>query len=277
MMTQPWKGTMGRYGLIFALAAILTASAARAAERVDWFVQDAPPLYIQSGPYAGKGIDDQWIALFSKRLRQFDHHVVDSSFARAWHDIDKRDGLCLAGVQKTPEREQLALFSRPLMVTPPIQLVALRERSELFGALTGPDGQILLDRLAARPELVAGYATKRALDPAIEEFLNARKESGKIEAMPSQAALFALLMAHRIDFLFASEGERRYFGLTNNVADRLAGYDVTGVQPGVPIHVACSRGPVGAAVIGQIDRLAGQPGFLDHLYDLGRTWRSEPR
>jgi uncharacterized protein (TIGR02285 family) len=258
------------------LIMLLPAWQCAAEDQLDWFVQDVPPINIRSGPFAGQGVADRWIAKFSEQLPQFSHHIVESSFARAWHEIAVRDGICIAGTTKSPEREHHALFSDPLIGSTNMSLITERRWRADFAAMLNGDGQIDLNKLPTRPDLALGMASQRALPPVIDQAIHGAAGNRRIETLPNEAALFSLLAAGRIDFLFGSEIEAEYFGAVSGLGDRLVAFEVAGTARNIAVYVACSDQPVGRAAIGQINLLLKDRAFGDSIQAIARHWRPEP-
>jgi uncharacterized protein (TIGR02285 family) len=252
--------------LIAVLALLLVAAArpAAAQEEIAWMVQDLPPVFVRSGPDKDRGIGDRQMAILLQRLPEFRHHVVDTSFARAWHDIAERDGICISGVFKTAERLSRAAFSAPIAFADSIRMVVRADGAGRFASLLDADGRIDIDALARRGDLVGAYAPKRSLGNRLDAYVHAEASAQRMEALPNEFQLFNLLQSGRIDFMFATPRE-----VSHNAGHAsLATYPIAGEPDRVDIFVACSNQAVGLQVIRRVDWL------LQHT-DLGAVLRAE--
>jgi len=246
---------------------LLLHSLAFAAE-IEWMVQDLPPIYIRSGPNKGTGYADRQMELIIGRLPEFQHKVVDTSFARAWHDIGDHDNICISGVAKTAERTAVALFSQPIATASSSRLLIRVEDEARFKDVFSADGKIDLDRLSQRKDLTGGYAARRSFSNRLDAFVHRDSQAVKLEVLPNEFQLFNLLKTGRIDFMFASLREIEHYQRQESGPHLFKYYAVAGEAERVDVYVACSDQPVGRAVIARVDWLLGHSDLAAAIREL---------
>ena len=246
---------------------LLLPSLAFAAE-IEWMVQDLPPIYIRSGPNRGNGYADRQMALIIGRLPEFQHKVVDTTFARAWHDIGEHDNICISGVAKTSERTAIALFSQPIATASSSRLLIRAGDEARFKDVFSTDGKIDLDLLAQRRDLSGGYAAKRSFTNRLDAFVHRDTEGVKLEVLPNEFQLFNLLKTGRIDFMFASLREIEHYERQESGPHPFKYFAVAGEAERVDVYVACSDQPVGRAVIERVDWLLGHSNLAAAIREL---------
>jgi uncharacterized protein (TIGR02285 family) len=254
--------------LILLLLALLWPPPAAAAETIEWMVQDLPPVYIRSGPDKGTGIGERQLAALMQRLPDFQHKIVDTTFARAWHDIADHDNVCISGVQKTAERASVALFSKPIATAFGTRLVMRADQAERFKDLLAADGKVRLDALAQRGDLKGGYAAKRSFNNRLDAFLHKDTQLVKMEALPNEYQLFNLLKNSRIDFMFASWRELEHYEKQEEGPHQFKALLIEGEAERVDVYVACSDKPVGQKLVRRVDWLLENTDLPSVIRDL---------
>ncbi|HMA48471.1 MAG TPA: TIGR02285 family protein [Magnetospirillaceae bacterium] len=233
----------------------LGLAAAPPSKTISWMQADLPPQFILDGELAGQGwADGQMHELFSL-LPGFDHRLVQSSLSRTWYEIAHRDGVCFDGAARTPERENFALFSRRPIMAPSYRVIIRAADMVRFHPFLDEKGAVDLDRMAEEDGLAGGYTAARANSPAITRFIDGEQRRVRLETAVSPSQLFNLLHGKRLDFIISSPVEIPYYKARFHLTAEFASLPVKGGTPSIRGYVACSKGPLGRAVIEKIDAL----------------------
>ena len=233
--------TARRRLLGFFAAALLLPAAAFAAPSVTWVT---PELSNDTNAFG-----DHYLSFLMGRLPGFDHHVLQGSIGRVWHEMEgPRTGSCAINALKTPQREALAAFSRRPMLTRAYRLYFPASRRALFEPYLDRDGRIDLARLG-NVSLRGGINANRAYNTAVDSLIAARRKNRPLESVLSSRQLITQLRAGRLDFAFATPVDIEQ---PDGVLDSFA---IAGIEDWNASFVACSRDKTGQAVIAAIDRL----------------------
>jgi uncharacterized protein (TIGR02285 family) len=245
------------------------ASAEGSSHTIRWMLTGVPPKLVPDGPLRGAGYGEQQVALLTRRLPQFDHHLESVTPARLWHEMRSGQDVCSIDIADVPEREQWAIFTRHQTSIPGYRLLVLKEKLPAFAEFRDAAGRIDLDRLAANDQLRGIYVAGRHYMPQINAFLDNPKRKVGVEAMSASTKIFEMVADRRGDFSFANVTEMNYFNALNAAIRTgakawppLAMLVIKGGDDQVHGHIACSRGVFGKQVIQAVD----------HLLDDEATW-----
>ena len=90
-----------------------------------WLVNDFPP-FTEAGPQIpGQGIAADMLRYLQQHLPQYQHQFEAASFARAYALMERGEEVCHPTTLKAPGREQVMLFSRPVLFLPAQQASSL--------------------------------------------------------------------------------------------------------------------------------------------------------
>ena len=242
-----------------------------AKEKIRWIVYpEFPPARIVSGPLAGRGIIDRQLSWLISQLDGFDHVLVEATNLRAFREIVERDGQCVIDVVQTPERRDIALFSRVALIHRPPGIIIRSDRLAALAPARLPDGTIDLGRLAELAGLAGAIAEDRNFGPAISHFL-ASDHQELTQLLNVQQAL-AMMSHGRIDYTFGYSSEVLYYQRVSASPAEITFVPIAGGATPMPVYIACSRGSVGEKAIAAIDRvLDGADGPVPYLPEL-REW-----
>lgn len=233
----------------------LCLAAAPPAKAISWMQADLPPQFILDGALAGEGWADQQMRELFPLLPDFDHRLVQGSLSRTWYDMARRDGICFNGAARSPEREDIAMFSRRPIIAPSYRIIIRAAALARFRPFLDESGAIDLDRLALEDGLAGGYTTAREHFPAINHFIESDRRRVRLDAVISPSQLFNLLHGKRLDFIISSPVEAPYYKARFHLVDEFVSLPVKGGVSAIRGYVACSKGPLGRAVIEKIDAL----------------------
>jgi len=222
--------------------------------RVSWLLNERfRPAHIVEGPLAGAGFLDIQLQWLISHLGMFDNEIVEVSNSRGLYEMSLRDGQCMIGVAATPDRMKVALFSQVALVVPAAGLMIRTADLPLVAPFTNSGGAIDLDLLSESKKIRGVFARDRHFGRQIDRFIN----SGLTSLISVQDAIqaFKMVDSGRADYLFGYTFERQFYKKTINDGVDMAFLPIAGSVRAFPAHVACSKGPIGEAVIRQIDHL----------------------
>jgi uncharacterized protein (TIGR02285 family) len=259
--------------LLVDLLVCLVAHSAQAAEPLVWAVLDFPPFQILDGESRGTGSFDGLLGLLTTEMPDYRHEVVGMTFARREEEIRQGSQLCTPGMFRTPAREKLLLFSRPALLHLDNRLVV---RRETLARLPAPR-PVLLDQVLADQSLLGGIIADRSFAPNIDETL--RRHAGApnllVRTMKS-AQLFEMLSRGDIDYTILFPHEVAYLARAAGHRDDIVVLPIAGTPPHIMTHVACTKGPWGAATIAAVDAVIGSHLGAPAYRALSERWYDEP-
>jgi hypothetical protein len=227
---------MVRLGLFLTLLLLSCRLAATpSGEKVSWMRADLPPQWILDGELADQGWGDVQMRGLFPQLPGYDHQVIQGSLSRIWYEIEHRDGVCFTGAARNAERETFAVFSHRAIVVPAYGVTVRAHDVARFARALDEDRVIDLDKLGEDDKLTGGYTASREHFPAIN-----------------------LLHAGRLDFIFAEPVEAPYYKARFHLSSEFITLPIKGNAPSIKGYVVCSNGPIGRALITQLDLLLDQ-------------------
>jgi len=262
---------LGLLAVLLLLSPPLRLAAGSPAEAISWMQADLPPQSIIDGELAGQGWSDQQMRALFPLLPGFDHRIVQGSLGRIWYDMAHRDGVCFNGAARNAERESFAVFSHRPILVPSYRVIIRAEETGRFTGFLDSRGAIDLDRLAEQTGLAGGYTAGREHFPAINRFLQNPKRHTRLEKAVSTSQLFNLLHGGRLDFIISSPVEAPYYKARFHLEGAFASLPIRDDAASIKGYVACSKGPLGRAVIARIDALLDDNArWAAYLEPLGR-------
>lgn len=236
--------------LVVFLSALIGSNSLFARDTVQWGALDFPPFQVRDGEYQGSGSFDGLLQFLIEQMPEYDHKVLTMTFARREEQIRQGQPLCTPGLFRTPEREKYLTFSLPALIHLDNRLVYLSSKaSRLEG--TGP---VRFEDILKRADLVGGFFSQRSFAPNIDPLIKQYENNKNVVLRPLRSSqMFEMLINGEIDYtiLFPHEAAylaRKFSGSPDIVVRRIAG-----TPPYIFTHVACTKGPLGDAVIGRID------------------------
>ena len=258
---------------IAALAA--SCLAANAKDAVTWHPTEFPPFYILNGEFAHTGISDRHLKYFLDRLTDFDNSLVPTPLARAWGEIEAGQNVCVLGV-KNPERERIALFSKPLIVGTGMHLLVSTSRVAAFKAFEDATGAVDLDRLVQDRMLKGAYAAARSFGSLVDRAIAEGKETGALKPLQVTPQALRMVDSGRADYTFGFGPELVYMKMSEKRPINIQALRIAGEPRIAYQYFACARTETGKAVIAAIDDLiARTDGLQSTLIQAVRTWYSD--
>ncbi len=224
------------------LAALLLQGAASAAPPVVTWV--TPDLSNDTNNFG-----NHYLSFLMGRLPAFDHHVMQGSFGRVWHEMQSdRGGTCVFSALKTPEREAVAVFSRRPLLWPAYRLYFSPPHRAAFTPYLDGEGRVDLGKLTAAP-LHGAITASRAYNSVIDAFINAHNKARPLDSLLSTRQILNLVRAEHLDFAFATSADiEQHDGSLDSLS-------IAGADAWNPSFVACTRDKTGQAVIAAVDQV----------------------
>ncbi len=243
--------------LVKAVAVVLAMSFAdtgAAAERISWAVQDFPPFQILDGPAKGTGSFDGLLDLLIARLPHYEHDVVPMTFARREAEIRQGTDLCTPGIFRTPAREPFMEFSAPALLHLDNRVVFRSDRSPRFA----DGGAVDLEKVLQSKDLVGGVATGRSYAPNIDALIIRYSGYSNLISRPWKSEqFFQMLLAGEVDYIILFPHEANFLAQRFSAQQQVGIRPIAGAPPSIATTVACTRTPLGARIIADINAVIG--------------------
>lgn len=249
----------GRFRFLLPAAALyllsLTAGAATPEEGVaNWCRFDLPPIYIATGPDAGKGTVDQAADFLMQRLPQYEHRSLVSNIRRFETLLRNGDPVVCAGMQKNTERENYMLFSEPLHAIAPPQIVVPRRHLPALKPYVNADGSVQLASLITNRQIRLGVAFGRSYGRDIDELVTRYKGEPQIiertAAQKLSEGLLQMAALDRIDYMILFGSERdALLDLPDAATQELVSLPISGQPRFITVHLVAPRTPWGERFI----------------------------
>ena len=251
------------------LISLLAATMSFAKDNVTWLIQDFPPSFIIDGPWAGEGILDLELRYLIERMPDFNHVITVATVPRSWNQIAHGDANCLAAALKTDTRMNKAVWSRAVAVGLMPGLIIKSDQAPRFAAVRDASGAVDLNKLAARDDLHGAYQNGRSYGPTIDGYI---QRNDRMQGVQNPRQTFQMLGSGRIDYTFDFPFEGPYYRVETSVDVPTTTLPIIGEQRYVFAYVACSDGPVGRKVVGEVDEILGTATVQLPYFRRGARW-----
>lgn len=241
---------------------------------VRWYNEHYPPTFISKGPYSGKGFGDKTLAFFLAQLPQFQHQVLHANVHRAIVEMRENDGVCVAGLFQTPQRDVFMTFSKTVFRTLPNRLIILKDNFELFRPYVDKSGELDLVSLLKQSNMTAGVIVNRVYSKRINKLLADHLGDGPRIVSP-HPRYGSLLRRGRIHYTFGFSYEADYQFKELGIADAYISISIAGEPKIVTSGIACSDSEVGRAVIAAVDAIIDQQGENPPYQRFYEEWLDE--
>jgi polar amino acid transport system substrate-binding protein len=230
---------------LFALS--LLAGAACAKEAIVWGRFNTAPNMITEGPDKDKGTFDLVRLVLEKQLVEYEHKQTNAPFPRIFHEIKNGSPWCFVGGSKSVEREQVAIFSVPAVITLAHKVIVRRSDLKRFGK-----GPVSLEKLLTTPGLRTSTLRDRVINPVVDQLL--RRYPPEQHHSDFNESI-QMLLADRLDFLVETAVVVEYFTQQTGHAGELVELDIREYGEPSYFHVMCPKNPWGARVIEAVNKV----------------------
>lgn len=235
---------------VVVLSALIGSNALFARDTVQWGALDFPPFQVRDGEYQGSGSFDGLLDFLIEQMPEYDHNVLTMTFARREEQIRQGQPLCTPGLFRTSEREKYLTFSLPALIHLDNRLVYLSSTGSRLGG-TGP---VDFEDVLKRADLVGGFFSQRSFAPNIDPLIKHYENSKNVVQRPLRSSqMFEMLINGEIDYTILFPHEAAYLARKFNGSPNIVVRRIAGTPPYIFTHVACTKGPLGDAVIGRIN------------------------
>src|SRR5579859_365655 len=250
---------MGGWKKALAVVTALAISGnAWAKSSITWMTADLPPATIFEGDMAGGGFAEQQLKVLFAALPDYDHQIVKGTIARNWHELETRDGVCFNWVTHNGASHWNAVFSKRPVLNPGYRMAVRASRLTEFMPFAST-GDVDLSLLAKDDTFSGGVIASRDYLPAINGFIGSDSRQAKMQKAMNGPQLLELLHANRVDFIFASPSEVKFYRETLHLNDEFAVPKVKGTPIYNEGYIACSSGALGKEVMAKIDAYLDRP------------------
>ncbi|PHR30454.1 MAG: ABC transporter substrate-binding protein [Desulfotalea sp.] len=226
-----------------------------AQDNINWMEADAPPFFIHEGELKKQGYEDVLTKLMITQLPQYQHHHMTANIARHYQQWKQGEQSCALAMFKTPEREEIAYFSIPSILTLPVSLIIRKDNFDKFGG----SQTVNLQNLLESNEVIVGRSNNRSYGVVFDAVLNKYGNDTNTftyKGKEMSKNLFKMLIAGRIDALASLPEEATYFAEIMGVKDQITSLNITENQNDLEAlltYVTCSKTAWGKKAIEDIN------------------------
>jgi uncharacterized protein (TIGR02285 family) len=230
-----------------------------AAPAITWAVIDRPPIYILkhegTSVELDGGIGDQLLRLYWKALPGYRHRVDEMNSTRLWRAVESRDDTtCFVGAIRNPERDRIAYYTGGVLGYP-LRIVTTEANAV---RMLGNHSRVSLASLIRDTRFHGLRVSDRAYGEDIDRIIREAGPEGSLEAVTihdSGPSLVRQVALGRADWTIEFGITVRYLEKTGALpAATLVTLPISESNTLNRAGIACSRTPVGHAVIEQLDR-----------------------
>ncbi|WP_417464574.1 TIGR02285 family protein [Kordiimonas sp.] len=242
---------------LYAFAGAAALEGDEEAERpvIRWYYQNFPPIHIITGQDAGQGFADKALSYLHAQLPGYDHMKVLTSASRIHNEVRTRENACHLGLFKTPEREEYAIFSEPLIEVLPNRIIALNSQRAEFTPFLTEAGEVDLPRLLDEGHFLYGVDSGRYYSSNINKLLAGKtRADGKVELVDPR--LGALISRGRVSYSFAFAFEAAYRFRQLGEGDSYFTLPIAGEPEFLQNYVGCNKSAFGEGVVESVNKIA---------------------
>jgi uncharacterized protein (TIGR02285 family) len=240
-----------------------------AQNEIIWAVADRPTSFILHGPEKGRGVVDEVYALLQAALPEYKHTNMEMTFGRAVMEMRSGRDVCACGF-KTPEREMVALFSRPAVLSLPYAVVT-RKGGRLerhFGDAKSVNLQILL----SDDRFKGGVMQKRSYDEATE-LVSKFEEDGTLATFTPSSDVVRLLLSGRVDYVIEIPSFLHYKARGIGAEDQITSYGIDEIKSKVlAASIFCVKDETGEELMQKINGILRQAAPTQRYKDIQVRW-----
>jgi uncharacterized protein (TIGR02285 family) len=222
-----------------------------------WSIIPYAPIHILEGDYKGKGIADAYVKNAQQALLGYLHTNQIMTPARAWHQISmKKQLVCHPSALKTKEREELAYFTQPGLITPVIRLLMRKDvwEREFSGRESIDIGDYITNKQG-----VFGIVSKRSygeeIDSVLSQALSKENNITQTSGRYGSLQLYKMLLSERIDMMLEYPWVSAYFEkILKSDTIKVVHLIIDGLPRYSSAYVACTRNDAGKKVIEALDK-----------------------
>jgi uncharacterized protein (TIGR02285 family) len=240
---------------------------------IEWLAVNYPPLSIQEGSSAGSGYLDQLMAALQPLFPGFKHTIIYGNSTRLEQEMKRGHNTCTISMQKTPEREQYMVFSKPYTKILPNGIIALGLQIGRFTQYADANGRISLSRVLADHSLTLGISQGRLYSKPLNQLLDPLLQAGapQIQVLSGNKiaeGVYRLLQRRQIDYMLGFPMEEQYFYKHTPNSLPTVYLPVSEDYEAGDRYFGCSRTAWGQQRVEQMNRLLESKALRQRLQDI---------
>jgi len=219
-------------------------------------VSGLPLLYTPEERQRTSTYNEKQLTFLIEHLDDFSHKILSGSLTRNLYMLEHNDGYCVDSAMRSPEREKFMRFSRRPLPFPGFRIVVRAQHLAEMRPFIDASGAVDLRLLAGDAAIKGAYNSSRLYPEEIRKFLEDDRRAAPVDKVMSTRQMFNLIHEDRILYGFALPIEVTFIQtIPDDPFKEFVTLPVAGVPTQVDGFVACSKGPMGNAVIDAIDQL----------------------
>ena len=235
--------------------------------QLTWGITAFPLLLLQKGEQSSaEDKPPAPLEAITQRLPEYSHHLMQMNVSRALVELEKRDDLCVVGLQRNAERDKLGYFI-PLFISLPPQLVIRSSDEQTFS-----NGQpsVSLVQLLQRSDLRGAILAGRNYGPQLMPILQKAQEQGRLQLIQTSGSgsnLLDMLRHKRIDYALEYAETLQVMQTIDEMRPIVQSLSLLPLQETTkPIisGIYCSRTEQGKRLADQIERIAREPEVIEY-------------
>lgn len=238
--------------LVVVFSICLSVTSARARETLCWGAGNNPPFNILAGKEKGNGYSDILQHFFAERMPEYDHKIIRITLPRLLEQAAAGKNFCYCNLRKTPEREEILLYSSVLTMGLAPRVYAL-EKSLVSGMAL--NGVVRLTDVLSVPGLRGLFRRGRSWGASIDSVLRRFNPSGGNSSSTTIKDKIDLVCAGRADYFIEYPFAVERLLKKERKESCLVGLKIKGQPEVIKAYIGCSDTQFGRKVIDQINEI----------------------
>ena len=235
-------------------------------KQLTWGITAFPLLLLKKDEQPKSSLNFDPLEEIIQRLPNYSHHLQQMNISRALLELEKRDDVCIVGLQRSAERDKLGYFTALYISLPP-QLVVRSSDEAKF-----KDGQkkVALEQLLQRTDLRGAVLAGRYYGAELTPIIQAAVSQGRLQSIQTSGSgsnVLDMLKHRRIDYtLEYSEAIQLIQTIPemHPIIQTLSLLPLEETTTPIISGIYCSRTENGKELIMQIDSIAREPDVREH-------------
>lgn len=258
----------------FFLVGVCVNFGAHAKDVVTWHVSHFPPVNIMSGPFQNEGFADKTRLFFQRNLTDYTHEEVTQGYAQSMERAKSGAAFCRADMLKTPEREKVFHFSKPVYFTSGRRLLVSNDVFLQTSGFANKNGDVRFEELLTQPWAKYGYVKGRAYFPAEKEAITLYQTTHPELASDNSYEAFNLLRNEKANMLILYPFEYGYYLRLDEVPSHHRSLQLADMEPFSFAYFACSKTAQGKRVIEAVNQIVDKEDDLFSWLYYYKEWVS---
>ena len=239
---------------VFMSPAFITPVLAQPVNEIVWTLTPLPPAMVEKdGKIVGYGVDTlDW---FIDRLPAYRHKKEIVPLPRLMQSLTEGGTLCNIGMNKTPEREQILVFSDAVLPHLPVSLVTQTKNDDRLAPYLDDDDHVDLVRLIKSGKLNGAIRAQRSYGAVVDPILKSFSGNPTMTVIGTDEQFLPMITLDRIDWTLYFPAELEYHRRQKTPDTRFTTWPIVGNDHVIPASIACTKTQTGHAVVNDINAL----------------------